>query len=87
MVVGLLTASGTVSGMGIERVERVGAVVGSRGPVVGVDADLFAGSAWMSDSTRAGTRRSGDGWGHRVAEATRAARTPVVGPKATSPSL
>jgi hypothetical protein len=38
VVVGLLTASGTVSGMGIERVERVGAVVGSRGPVVGVDA-------------------------------------------------
>ena len=52
VVVGLLTASGTVSGMGIERVERVGAVVGSRGPVVGVDADLVAGSAWTAGSTR-----------------------------------
>jgi hypothetical protein len=39
--------------MGIERVERVGAVVDSRGPVVGVvDADLVAGSAWTAGSTR-----------------------------------
>jgi len=84
LVVGLLTASSTVSGVGVE---RVGAVVDSRGPVVEVDTDLAAGSAWTAGSTRAGTRRSGDGRGDRVAEATRAARTAVVSPKATNPSL
>jgi hypothetical protein len=84
VVVGLLTASGTMSEVGAK---RVGAGVDSRGPVVEVDTGLVAGSAWTSGSTRADTRRSGDGWGHRVAEATRAARTPVVSPKATSPSL
>jgi hypothetical protein len=78
VVVGLLTASGTVSGIGIERVERVGALVGSRGPVVGVDSDLVAGSAWTAGRTRVGTRRGRDGWGDRVAEVTRAARTAVV---------
>jgi hypothetical protein len=60
VVVGLLTAGGTVSGMGVE---GVGAVVGSRGPVVGVDADLVAGSAWTAGSTRVGARRGGDGLG------------------------
>ena len=45
VVVDPLTVSGTVSGVGVE---RVGAVVDSRGPVVGVDADLVAGSAWTA---------------------------------------
>jgi hypothetical protein len=85
VVVGLLTAGGTVSGV---EVERVGAVAGSRGSVVGVDTDHVAGSAWTAGSTRVGARRGGGGWGDsRVAEATRAARTAVVSPKATSLSL
>jgi type IV secretory pathway TrbL component len=84
VVVGRLPASSPVSGVGVD---EAGKVVGARGPVVGVDADLGAGSAGTVGSARAGARRSGDGWGSRVAEATRAARTPVVSPKATSPSL
>jgi hypothetical protein len=83
MVVGPLTARGTVSGVAVE---RVGAVVGARGAVVGGDADLGAGSVATVGSARAGPRRGGDGWGSRVAEATTAARTPVVSPKATSMS-
>jgi hypothetical protein len=71
-VVGLLRASGTVSEMGVE---RVGAVVDARGPVVEVDTDLAAGSAWTACNMRADTRRSGDGGGDRVAKATRAAGT------------
>jgi hypothetical protein len=81
VVVGRLTASGPVSEVGAD---GVGAVVGARGLVVGVDTDLGAGSAGAVGSARAGARRGGDGWGSRVAEATRAARTPVVSPKATS---
>ena len=84
VVVGPLRARGPVSGMGVE---RVGALVGARGPVVGGDADLGAGSAGTVGRARAGPRLGGDGWGSRVAEATTAARTPVVSPKATSPSL
>jgi hypothetical protein len=84
VVVGPLPARDPVSEVAVA---RVGAVVGARGPVVGVDTDLGAGSAGTVDSARAGARRGGDGWGSRVAEATRAARTPVVSPKATSPSL
>jgi hypothetical protein len=84
VVVGRLPASGPVSEVGAD---EVGAVVGASGPVVGVDADLGAGSAGAVGSARAGARRGGDGWGSRVAEATTAARTPVVSPKATSPSL
>ena len=83
VVVGRLPARGPVSEVAVE---RVGAVVGARGPVVGVDVDLGAGSAGTVGSARAGARRGGDGWGSRVAEATRAARTPVVSPKATSMS-
>jgi hypothetical protein len=71
---------GPVSGV---EVERVGAVVGARGPVGGGDAGLWASSV---GSASAGARFGGDGWGSRVAEATRAARTPVVSPKATSMS-
>ena len=83
VVVGPLTAPGPVSGAVIE---RVGVVVGSWGTVVGVDAGLAAGSAGAIGSARAGARRGGGGWGSRVAEATTAARTPVVSPKATSSS-
>jgi hypothetical protein len=71
---------GPVSGV---EVERVGAVVGARGPVGGGDAGLWASSVGRAS---AGARFGGDGWGSRVAEATRAARTPVVSPKATSMS-
>jgi hypothetical protein len=84
LVVGLLPVRGTVSGVGAG---RVGAVVGSRGPVGGIGAGLGAGSAGTVGSARAGARRGGGGWGSRVAEATRAASTAVVSPKATSPSL
>ena len=83
VVVGRLPVRGLVSTVGVE---GVGAVVGARGPVVGVDVDLGAGSVGTVGSARAGARRGGDGWGSRVAEATRAARTPVVSPKATSMS-
>jgi len=82
VVVGPLTARGPVAEV---VVERVGAVVGARGPVGGVDVGLGAGSVGTVGSARAGAR-FGDGWGSRVAEATRAARTPVVSPKATSSS-
>jgi hypothetical protein len=84
-LVGVLTARrGSVSEV---RVETVGAVVGSHGPVVGA-TDLAAGSAGTVSSPRTGARRVSGGWGlSRVAEATTAARTPLVSPKATSPSL
>ena len=83
-LVGLLTARrGLDSAV---RVETVGAVVGSRGPVVAA-TDLAAGSAGTVSSPRTGARRARGGWGLcRVAEAARAARTPVS-PKASSPSL
>jgi hypothetical protein len=81
VVVGLLGTGRTVSGV---VVERVGAVVGARGPVVGVSAGLEAGSVGTVGRARAGAWFGGDGWGSRVAEATRAARTAVVSPKAIS---
>jgi hypothetical protein len=83
VVVGPLTARGPVSGA---VVEPVGAVVGTRGAVVGVDGGLGAGAVGSVGRARAGARLGGAGWGSRVAEATRAARTPVVSPKATSMS-
>ena len=82
-LVGLLSARGPVAEV---VVERVGTVVGARGPVVGVNVGLGAGSVGTVGRARAGARCGGDGWGRRVAEATRAARTPVVSPKATSMS-
>jgi hypothetical protein len=60
-------------------------VVGSRSPVV-VDADVGAGSGDEVGSATPGMRRGGWGWGSRVAEATRAARTAVVSPKTNSSS-
>jgi hypothetical protein len=82
-LVGPLTARGPVAEV---VVERVGALVGARGPVVGIDAGLGAGAVGSVGSPRAGARLGGAGWGSRVAEPTRAARTPVVSPKATSSS-
>jgi hypothetical protein len=83
VVVGPLRARGLVAGV---VVEGVGAVVGVGGAVVGVGAGLGVGWVGRVGSARAGGRFGGDGWGSRVAEATRAARTPVVSPKATSMS-
>jgi hypothetical protein len=83
VVVGPLRARGPVSGV---VVEPVGAVVGARGAVVGVDAGLGAGWVGRVGSARVGARLGSEGWGSRVAEATRAARTLVVSPKATSMS-
>jgi hypothetical protein len=65
-------------------VEGGGAVVGSRLPVVVVDADVGAGLVGNVGRATPGTRRGGSGWGGRVAEATRAARTAVVSPKTKS---
>jgi hypothetical protein len=83
VVVGLLTARRP--GLGV--VEGGGVVVGSRGAVVVVDADVGAGLVGTVGSATPGTRRGGSGWGSRVAEATRAARTAVVSPKTNSSSL
>ena len=83
VVVGLLRAPGPVAGVAVE---RGSAVVGARGPVGGGNAGLRADSVERVGSARAGAWRSSDGWGSRVAVATRAARTPVVSPKATSSS-
>jgi hypothetical protein len=83
VVVGLLTARRP--GLGV--VEGGGVVVGSRGAVVVVDADDGAGLVGTVGSATPGARRGGSGWGSRVAEATRAARTAVVSPKTNSSSL
>jgi hypothetical protein len=83
VVVGLLTARRP--GLGV--VEGGGVVVGSRGAAVVVDADVGAGLVGTVGSATPGTRRGGSGWGSRVAEATRAARTVVVSPKTNSSNL
>jgi hypothetical protein len=83
VVVGLLTARRP--GFGV--VEGEGVVVGSRGAVVVVDADVGPGLVGIVGSATPGSRRGGSGWGSRVAEATRAARTAVVSPKTNSSSL
>jgi hypothetical protein len=82
LVVGLLRAGGTVSEMGVE---RVGAVVDSRGPAVEVDTDLGAGSAWTIASATAGTRQGEDSRSGRVAQATRTAKTAVITPEGGQP--
>jgi hypothetical protein len=75
-----------------------GLLVGGEGAVAGswvvvvvvvkdVDVEVRAGSVVTVGSATPGARRGGSGWGSRVAEATRAARTAVVNPKATSSSL
>jgi hypothetical protein len=84
VVVGLLTARRP----GYVLVEGGGVVVGSRGAVVVVvDADVGAGLVGIVGSATPGARRGGSGWGSRVAEATRAARTAVVSPKTNSSNL
>jgi hypothetical protein len=82
VVVGLLTARRPKLGV----VEGGGVVVNSRGAVV-VDADVGAGLVGTVGSATPGTRCGGSGWGGRVAEATRAARTAVVSPKTNSSNL
>jgi hypothetical protein len=86
-VIGRLAAEGVVSGL---LVGGEGAVAGSWVVVVvvkDVDVEVRAGSVVTVGSATPGARRGGSGWGSRVAEATRAARTAVVNPKATSSSL
>jgi hypothetical protein len=84
VVVGPLTAPRPGPGVG----DGGGVVVGSRGVVVVVlDTDVGAGLVGDVDSATPGTWRGGSGWGSRVAEATRAARTAVVSPKTNSSSL
>jgi hypothetical protein len=88
VVIGRLAAEGVVSGL---LVGGEGAVAGSWVVVVvvvvkDVDVEVCAGSVTVGSATP-GARRGGSGWGSRVAEATRAARTAVVNPKATSSSL
>jgi hypothetical protein len=91
VVIGRLAAEGVVSGL---LVGGEGAVAGSWVVVVvvvvvvkDVDVEVRAGSVVTVGSATPGARRGGSGWGSRVAEATRAARTAVVSPKATSSSL
>jgi hypothetical protein len=87
-VIGRPAAEGVVSGL---LVGGEGAVAGSWVVVVvvvkDVDVEVRAGSVVTVGSATPGARRGGSGWGSRVAEATRAARTAVVHPKATSSSL
>jgi hypothetical protein len=86
VVIGRLTAEGLMFGL---LVGGGGAVVGSWVVVVvkDVDVEVGAGSVVTVGSATPGARRGGSGGGSRVAEATRAARTAVVSPKATSSSL
>jgi hypothetical protein len=81
VAVGPLRANGTVSGV---VADGAGEVVGSREAVL-VDVDVGAGSAGNVGGAAPGARRGGGGWwGTRVAEATRAARTAAVSPKANN---
>jgi hypothetical protein len=85
VVVGLLAASGVVSGL---LVEGACEVLGWRGRVV-VDAAVGAGSVGNVDSAPPGGRPGVGGagsWGTRAAEATKAAKTEAVSPKANSVS-
>ena len=86
VVIGRLAAEGVGSGL---LAGGDGAVAGSWVVVVvkDVDVEVRAGSVVTVGSATPGARRGGSGWGSRVAEATRAARTAVVNPKATSSSL
>jgi hypothetical protein len=87
LVIGRLAADGVVSGL---LVGREGAVAGSWVVVVvkDVDVEVGAGSVVTVGRATLGARCGDGGWGgNKVAEATRAARTAVVSPKATSRSL
>jgi hypothetical protein len=84
--VGPLAARGAVAGLVVDRAREV---LGRRGRVVVVDTAVGAGSTGNVDSAPPGGRPGvGDGgsWGTRAAEATRAARTEAVSPKANSVS-
>ena len=86
VAVGLLAASGAVSGLVVDGAREV---PGWRGRVVVVDAAVGAGSTGNVDSAPPGGRPGVGGagsWGTRAAEATRAARTEAVRPKANSVS-
>jgi hypothetical protein len=83
VVVGPLTALRPGPGVG----DGGGVVVVSRGVVVVLDTDVGAGLVGDVDSATPGIWRGGSGWGSRVAEATRAARTAVASPKTNSSSL
>jgi hypothetical protein len=83
VVVGPLTARRPGSGV----VEGGGAVVGSRLAVIVVEVDVGVGLVVKVGRATPGTRCGGSGWGSRVAEATRAARTAVVSPKTNNSNL
>jgi hypothetical protein len=87
VVAGPLAVIRAVSGVLVDGVREV---LGSRGRVVEVDADVGVGSAGKVDSAAPPGGRPGVGgagsWGTRAAEATRAASTDAVSPKATSMS-
>jgi hypothetical protein len=61
-LVGLLRAPGPVAAVGVE---RLGVVVGARGPVGAVDTDLGAGWVGTVARAKAGVRRSGEDWGRQ----------------------
>ena len=79
VVVGPLTAPALGLGWGMGR--RGGRFPGSGGVL---DTDVGAGLVGDVDSATPGTWRGGSGWGSRVAEATRAARTAVVSRRRTA---
>jgi hypothetical protein len=84
VVAGPLIASGVVSGLVVDEAREV---PGWRGRVVVVDAAVGAGSVPNVDSARGWPGVGGGGsWGTRAAEATKAARTQAVSPKANSVS-
>jgi hypothetical protein len=84
VVVGLLAASGVVSGLVVDGAREV---LGWRGRVVVFDAAVGAGSAGNVGNAPGWLGVGGAGsWGTRAAEATKAARTEVVSPKANSVS-
>jgi hypothetical protein len=81
VVAGPLAATRAVSGVLVDGVREV---LGSRGRVVVVNADVGVGLAGKVDS--AAPLGGAGSWGTRAAEATRAASTDAVSPKATSMS-
>jgi len=86
VAVGLLPARGAVAGLVVDGAREA---LGWRGRVVVVDAAVGAGSTGNVDSAPPGGRPGVGGagsWGTRAAEATRAARTEAVSPKAKSVS-
>jgi hypothetical protein len=84
VVVGPPAASGVVSGLVVDGAREV---LGWRGRVVVVEAAVGAGSAETVGSAPGWPVVGGAGsWGARAAEATKAARTQAVSPKANSVS-